>query len=166
MQTVFIVGLGEIGSTIYVVLNQNKNFQPYGTDLDKPKCKNTMPRNHQTHNRKLKPPKFIEIIKTYIQKYQPKLTIINSTVSVGTTVELHKQTGGFITHSPCRGVHKNKDYMLKEFARWTKYVGGATPETDKATVEHFQSAGLRAKALVNCTDSEFANCLRLLIGLG
>src|SRR5450756_1893437 len=45
--------------------------------------------------------KFIKIAKGYIEKYQPKLTIINSTVPVGTTVELHKQTGGLIAHSPC-----------------------------------------------------------------
>jgi UDP-N-acetyl-D-mannosaminuronate dehydrogenase len=171
MQTVFVVGLGEIGGTIYNVLKQNKNFQMYGTDLDKAKMQehnaqeppNPQPKNQTAQIDVLhicipvpNKNKFIEIAKTYIQKYQPKLTIINSTVPVGTTVELHKQTGGLIAHSPCRGVHKNKEYMLKEFARWTKYVGGATPEAGKAAVEHFQLAGLRAKALANCTDSEFA----------
>ncbi len=81
--------------------------------------------------------KFIEIAKSYIEKYQPKLTIVNSTVPIGTTMELYKQCGGLIAHSPCRGVHKNKEYMKKEFSRWAKYVGGATPEAGIAAQEHF-----------------------------
>lgn len=100
--------------------------------------------------------KFIEIAKTYIQKYSPKLTIVNSTVPIGTTIELYKQSGGLIAHSPCRGVHKNKEYMKKEFSRWTKYVGGATVEAGRAAQEHFAQAGLKTKQLDNCTDTEFA----------
>ena len=100
--------------------------------------------------------KFIAITKGYIEKYHPKLTIINSTVPIGTTIELYKQSGGLIAHSPCRGVHKNKEYMIKEFKRWTKYVGGATPEAGKAAQKHFELAGLKTKALANCTDTEFA----------
>jgi hypothetical protein len=100
--------------------------------------------------------KFIDIAKNYIQTYKPKLTIINSTTPIGTTIELYKQVGGQIAHSPCRGVHKNKEYMLKEFARWTKYVGGATSQAGQAAAEHFQETGLKTKQLANCTDTEFA----------
>jgi UDP-N-acetyl-D-mannosaminuronate dehydrogenase len=171
MQKVLVVGLGEIGGTIFSVLEESKKFKMYGIDFDKKKMEEYGAVEPQSQSKKssdneldvlhicIPVPnknKFIEIAKGYIEKYHPKLTIINSTVPVGTTVELHKQTGGLIAHSPCRGVHKNKEYMLKEFARWTKYVGGTTPEAGKAAVEHFQLAGLRAKALVNCTDSEFA----------
>ena len=100
--------------------------------------------------------KFVQIAKSYIEKYQPKLTVINSTVPIGTTMELYNQCGGLVAHSPCRGVHKNKEYMVKEFRRWTKYVGGATPEAGKAAEEHFKLAGLKTKKLANCTDTEFA----------
>jgi prephenate dehydrogenase len=37
MQTILVVGLGEIGGTIYSVLKQNKEFQIFGTDIDKTK---------------------------------------------------------------------------------------------------------------------------------
>ena len=168
MQTILVVGLGEIGGTIFSLLKANKNFQVYGLDLDKnkmqeyntqgPKNLNEVPTIDVLHictpasNKN----KFIEIARFYIERYQPKLTIINSTVPIGTTAELHKQCDGLIAHSPCRGVHKNKEYMLKEFARWPKYVGGATAQAGKAAQEHFLLAGLKAKVLANCTDTEFA----------
>jgi UDP-N-acetyl-D-mannosaminuronate dehydrogenase len=171
MQTVLVVGLGEIGSTIFTVLKESNKFKIYGTDLDKKKVAETGAEELQTKSKKsltiqvdvlqicIPVPdknKFIEIAKGYIQKYNPKLTVINSTVPIGTTIELYKQCGGLIAHSPCRGVHKNKEYMKKEFSRWTKYVGGATQEAGKAAQEHFAIAGLKTKQLTNCSDTEFA----------
>ena len=165
MQTILVVGLGEIGSTVFTVLKQSQKFRLYGIDFDKNKmqeCEVTEPSTVLKIDvlqvcipveNKIK---FVQIAKSYIEKYQPKLIIINSTVPIGTTMELYKQCGGLVAHSPCRGVHKNKEYMVKEFRRWTKYVGGATPEAGKAAEEHFKSAGLKTKQLANCTDTEFA----------
>jgi UDP-N-acetyl-D-mannosaminuronate dehydrogenase len=165
MQTVLVVGLGEIGGTVFSIMKNSGKFQVFGLDMDKAKME---------ENGALEPPvlatidvmhicipvpnknKLIEIAKGYIEKYHPKLTIINSTVPIGTTIELYRQCGGLIAHSPCRGVHKNKEYMIKEFSRWTKYVGGATPEAGEAAKEHFALAGLKTKALPNCSDTEFA----------
>ena len=165
MQIVLVVGLGEIGSTVFTVLKQSQKFRLYGIDFDKKKmqdCKTTEPPNDSNIDvlqvcipaeDKIK---FVQIAKSYIEKYEPKLTVINSTVPIGTTMELYKQCGGLVAHSPCRGVHKNKEYMVKEFRRWTKYVGGATLEAGKAAEEHFKLAGLKTKQLANCTDTEFA----------
>jgi hypothetical protein len=165
VQSVLVVGLGEIGGTVFDVLKESCNFQLYGADVDKEKMKDagaTEPPKDipvdvvdiciPVPNKK----KFLEISKAYIEKYQPKVTIINSTVPIGTTMELYKRCGGLVAHSPCRGVHKNREYMIKEFKRWTKYVGGATPEAGKAAQEHFELAGLKTKQLANCSDTEFA----------
>jgi UDP-N-acetyl-D-mannosaminuronate dehydrogenase len=164
MQTILVVGLGEIGATIFGILKDSKKFKVYGLDLDKKKME---------ENNAQEPPKgkidvlqicipvpkkekFVQILKGYIEKYHPLLTIINSTLPIGTTMAIYRQCGGLIAHSPCRGVHKNKEYMKKEFIRWTKYVGGATPEAGKAAEEHFTLVGLKTKVLDNCTDTEFA----------
>lgn len=165
MQKVFVVGLGEIGGTIFDVLKDSKKFKLYGVDLDKKKMQEynaTEPQSTdkidvlhiciQSPNKS----KFIEIVAEYIKKYLAELTIINSTVPIGTTLDLHKKCGGLIAHSPCRGVHKNKEYMRKEFVRWAKYVGGATPEAGIAAQRHFALAGLRTKMLANCSSTEFA----------
>ncbi len=165
MQIVLVVGLGEIGSTVFTVLKQSKKFRLYGIDFDKKKMQecetNELPNDSKIDVLQVCIPvenksKFIQITKSYVEKYQPKLTVINSTVPIGTTMELHKQCGGLVAHSPCRGVHKNKEYMVKEFRRWTKYVGGATHEAGNAAEEHFKLAGLKTKQLSNCTDTEFA----------
>ena len=37
MQTVLVVGLGEIGSTVLGILKENNKFKVYGLDLDKKK---------------------------------------------------------------------------------------------------------------------------------
>jgi UDP-N-acetyl-D-mannosaminuronate dehydrogenase len=165
MQSVLVVGLGEIGGTVFDILKESGNFQLYGVDLDKAKMKEAgatePPKGISVDVIDICIPvptkkKFLEISQDYIEKYCPKLTIINSTVPIGTTVELYKLCGGLIAHSPCRGVHKNREYMKKEFKRWTKYVGGATSEAGKAAQEHFELAGLKTKQLANCTDTEFA----------
>jgi len=173
MQNAVAVGLGEIGGTIFSILKESKKFKVYGVDLDRKimeeydtvdpisqlaesgKCKCEIDVMHiciPVPNKN----KFAEIATALIQKYKPKLTIINSTVPIGTTVELHKQCDGLIAHSPCRGVHKNKEYMEKEFHRWTEYVGGATPDAGVEAQEHFAAAGLKTKMLSNCTEKEFA----------
>ena len=167
MQSVLVVGLGEIGGTVFTVLNDSGKFQVYGVDVDKKKMEECSAAEPPSKNKNgldvlhmcIPAPdknKFIQISKGYIEKYSPKLTIINSTVPIGTTIELYKRCGGLIAHSPCRGVHKNKEYMKKEFQRWTKYVGGATPEAGRAAQEHFELAGLKTKQLANCSDTEFA----------
>ncbi len=165
MQNVLVVGLGEIGSTVYSVLKESGKFKLYGVDIEKKKMEECEaqepPIEGQVDVLQICIPvteqkKFLQIAKTFIEKYQPTLTIINSTVPIGTTLELYKQCGGLIAHSPCRGVHKNKEYMVKEFKRWAKFVGGATPRAGKAAAEHFALAGLKTKVLANCSDTEFA----------
>ena len=167
METVLVVGLGEIGETLFALLEDSQKFKVYGFDVDRKKMEESGASTPiQSESDKLDvlhicipvpdKDKFLDIAKNYIEKYRPKLTIINSTVPIGTTMELFKKCGGSIAHSPCRGVHKNREYMKKEFSRWTKYVGGATPEAGIAAQEHFTLAGLKSKQLANCTDTEFA----------
>jgi UDP-N-acetyl-D-mannosaminuronate dehydrogenase len=169
MQNILVVGLGEIGGTIFSVLRETQKFKVYGFDFDKKKMREYHAEGPQQQSAKKElidvmhiclpvtdKYKFIEIAKSYIHEYQPKLTIINSTVPVGTTIELYKQCGCLIAHSPCRGVHKNKEYMKHEFKRWTKYVGGATPKAGLEAQKHFSLAGLKTKTLPSCNDTEFA----------
>ena len=181
MKNVLVIGLGEIGYTVFSILKDSQKFQMYGVDLDKTKMqeyktedplrKSAFPNPEETSENRTKAvcidimhicipvpskSKFLEIALSLIKKYKPKLTIINSTVPIGTTIELYRQCGCLIAHSPCRGVHKNKEYMKQEFKRWTKYVGGATPEAGSEAQKHFKLAGLKTKMLPNCTDTEFA----------
>ena len=97
-ETVLIIGLGEIGHTLFALLSEAKeNFAVYGLDLDESKMdalnqsKDKIPTKVDTLHVCLpcgSPEKFAEIVKGYVEQYKPKLTIINSTVPPGTTLKV------------------------------------------------------------------------------
>ena len=181
MQNVLVVGLGEIGGTVFSILRSSDKFNMYGIDLDETKMQEYDANEPLANEKdefsgelgkkyaKIVPidvmhicipvsskSKFLDTASSLIVKYQPKLIIINSTVPIGTTMDLQKRCDCLVAHSPCRGVHKNREYMIQEFRRWTKYVGGATPEAGSEAQSHFREAGLKTKMLSSCNDTEFA----------
>jgi UDP-N-acetyl-D-mannosaminuronate dehydrogenase len=94
----------------------------------------------------------------YVERFKPKLVIIDSTVSPGTTMEVYKRCRGccLVVHSPVRGVHKSLEHMKWELKRWTKYVGGVNEESAETAKEHFERLGLKTKVLRGCLETELA----------
>lgn len=93
--------------------------------------------------------KFIEITKNYIEKFQPKLTIVHSTVPVGTT----RKIGGKIIHSPVNGRHPRLEEGIKTF---TKFVGGLDGESIYSALEFLRKAGIKTSALSSPEATEMA----------
>jgi UDP-glucose 6-dehydrogenase len=89
----------------------------------------------------------------YIEKYKPELTIINSTVAVGTTRMIADRTGTAVVNSPVRGKHIR---MREELCKYVKFVGSNDSAAAQHAVEHFESVGMRAKALSTSEASELA----------
>jgi UDP-N-acetyl-D-mannosaminuronate dehydrogenase len=75
----------------------------------------------------------------YIDAVRPRLTVINSTVAVGTTREVYRRTGAPIAHSPVRGKHTR---MLEELLRYDKFIGGIDERAGELAAEHFRSLGM------------------------
>ena len=69
--------------------------------------------------------KFVNIVSHYILDLEPKLTIIHSTITPGTTLKVLSKLEGkhLVVHSPVRGIHPNLYEGLKTF---TKFIGAAT----------------------------------------
>jgi UDP-N-acetyl-D-mannosaminuronate dehydrogenase len=165
-ETVLIVGLGEIGHTLFALYTETKeNFLVYGLDLDQEKmrllnqCKDKVPTRVDTLQVCLpcsNPEKFADIIKGYVEQYTPKLTIINSTVPPGTTLKTAASCKCLVAHSPARGVHISAEHMVWEMKRWTKYVGGTDAAASKAAKAHFEKMGLKVKVLKSCRETELA----------
>jgi len=63
---------------------------------------------------------FIEQVNGYIEEFEPKLTIIHSTVAVGTT----RKIKGAVVHSFVRGAHPYMTDMIKQ----TKHIGAVNPK--------------------------------------
>jgi UDP-N-acetyl-D-mannosaminuronate dehydrogenase len=165
-ETVLIIGLGEIGHTLFALLTeQKKNFDVYGLDLDQTKMREL------SQNRKNVPQQidslhiclpcsnkknFTHITVGYVAEFKPKLTIINSTVPPGTTLQIAEKCKCLVAHSPSRGVHKSAEHMKWEMKRWTKYVGGANADAAAAACAHFEKLGLKVKILKSSTETELA----------
>jgi len=59
---------------------------------------------------------FVDIVNNYVDKFKPELTVIHSTVPIGTT----KKIKGLVVNSPVRGKHPQITECLKKYI---KYVG-------------------------------------------
>lgn len=162
-EKILVIGLGEVGTAIFDLLQESGKFQVYGLDLDKTKMKATkqkalptstdiihvcLPCKDQT--------KFAEIVANYARRFKPKLLIIESTVPPGTTMNVSNHCACLVAHSPLRGVHKSSEHMKWELKRWKKYVGGATSEAAKVADRHYRKLGLKTKILHSCRETELA----------
>jgi len=100
--------------------------------------------------------KFVNTVADYAERFKPNLTIINSTVLPGTTLQVHERCNCLVAHSPVRGVHESLEHMKWELKRWTKYVGGANLEAAETAQKHFEKLGLKTKILKSCLETELA----------
>lgn len=75
---------------------------------------------------------FSDWVTGYVKKYNPKLTLIHSSVAIGTTEKLGR---GFV-HTPERGRHPNLQFEMRAF---TKFVGGDRLEDVAAGQKFFDA---------------------------
>ncbi|MGQ9506357.1 MAG: GDP-mannose dehydrogenase [Candidatus Bathycorpusculaceae bacterium] len=159
-----VVGLGDVGRSLFELIKESESFVVYGFDVDKTKMKeleqkrlpNTVDIVHiciPYFNKN----EFVKAVTSYAKQLKPKLLIIDSTVPPKTTLEVYKRLSKcLVAHSPVRGVHKSVEHMKWELKRWTKYVGGATKEAAEAAQKHFEKLGLKTKILKSCLETELA----------
>ena len=164
-ETVLVMGLGEIGRTLFELLKEKDSFAVYGLDLDETKMRaagqdrSKLPNEVDTMHVCLpckNQDNFVDTVASYAKKFKPKLLIINSTVPPGTTKKVQQNCQCLVAHSPARGVHKSSKHMKWEMKRWTKYVGGADAKASEAARKHFEKMGLKVKTLKSCAETELA----------
>jgi UDP-N-acetyl-D-mannosaminuronate dehydrogenase len=160
---ILVVGLGEVGYPLFEVLKESKKFEVYGLDLD-----NKIMQDIQQESQLEKidilhicypcsaQENFAKTTLEYMKRFKPKLTIINSTVSPGTTNKIYTLSKGHIVHSPIRGMHKNRDVMKRYLLFLTKYIGGVDKKSAELAREHFENAGLKTKVLKSPLETELA----------
>lgn len=147
---VVVVGLGEVGRPLLTLLSRIHHTT--GVDITPPVGK-IEPATvlHVCYPFQISD--FVGETARYIDLYRPKLTIINSTVAVGTTRMIADQTGAAVVNSPVRGKHAR---MLEELCKYTKFIGAIDAETGRQAAEHFQSVGLKTRILSSPEASELA----------
>jgi len=160
---VLVIGLGQVGSALFELVKESRTFKVYGVDVDKKKMQefnqNQLPKTVDVMHvciRCLEQDSFVATTVRYMKQFNPKLTIINSTVPPRTTEKIGKQSEGYLAHSPIRGMHKNAETMKQYLIRLTKYIGGVDSESAELAQKHFEELGLKTKTLSSSMATELA----------
>lgn len=89
---------------------------------------------------------FVGVTTAYIDKYRPELTIINSTLGVGTTRKVQECVSTPVVYSPVRGKHAK---MTQDMMRYCKFVAGFDEPSTQHAVNHFNKAGFKVEKFRN-----------------
>src|SRR5712692_9722853 len=155
---ILVVGLGHVGKPIYELF-RGKDYDVAGIDLEVSKGKVTPPIDF-LHICFGYSDSFENETLGYIQEYNPKITVIESTVPVGTTRKIYEKTGGPVFHSPIKG--NEKDGMMWGLLNYSKFIG--SPDTSLGSKaeelqEHFKSAEVKAILAGDSNSTELAKLL-------
>jgi len=137
---IVVVGLGEVGKPLFQVISEHT--EAVGVDIQPVDFEGDCAVMHICFPFQI--PDFVGKCAEYIQKYQPKLTIINSTVCPGTTRDVYNLAHTPIAYSPVRGKHIK---MKQELVHYVKFVGGIDADSGQKAAAHFESVGMKTKVL-------------------
>lgn len=150
-ERIVVVGLGEVGQPLLELLS--RRFDVVGIDVASDTADDEAPVAVMHICFPFEIADFVGETVRYIKRFAPRLTIIDSTVGVGTTRAIHERTDAPIVHSPIRGKHAR---MSDELLRYTKYVGGLDHSSAREAAAHLESAGLTTKILASPEATELA----------
>lgn len=149
-QRVVVVGLGEVGKPLLQIVSEHHDV--IGVDITPPTERfEEVDVLHICYPFQIKD--FVGETARYIELFKPKVTIINSTVAIGTTRAVAERTGAVVVNSPVRGKHAR---MVEEMRSYAKFVGGLDLASAQDAAEHFESAGLKTRILSSPEATELA----------
>lgn len=147
---VMVVGLGEIGKPLLEVLS--RCYKTIGVDIAPPaEPPGEIDVMHICYPFKIND--FIGQTARYIKQYNPNITVIHSTVAVGTTRTVGMRTGATVVNSPVRGKHIR---MAADLLHYDKFVGGVDAVAAESAARHFELAGMKTRVLSSPEATELA----------
>ncbi len=135
-EIVIVVGLGEVGKPLLRILE--RSYDCAGIDIQPVRVNRPGSVLHICYPFQIED--FVGTTVTYIDNFKPKLTIINSTVGVGTTRKIQLRVDTPVVYSPVRGKHAR---MEKDMLRYRKFVVGVSPQATQLANQHFAGAGFK-----------------------
>lgn len=148
-QKVVVVGLGEVGRPLFELASQFHDT--VGVDVSPVDPVAEVDVMHVCFPFQIRD--FVGETARYIDLYEPTLTVINSTVAIGTTRAIAERVRGNVVNSPIRGKHAR---MLQEIGHYTKFIGALDPTVARQAAEHFSSLGMKTKVLPSPEATELA----------
>lgn len=124
-----ILGMGEIGKSLYNIFNVQ--YKTYTKDKGNSLSGESIGNIDIIHICFPYSYKFISQVKVYQEQFNPKYTIIHSTVPIGTSRKLKA------IHSPVVGMHPD---LTKSLTTFTKFLGG---ENASEVANYFRRVGIK-----------------------
>ena len=146
---IVVAGLGEIGKPLLELAS--KNHDAVGVDISPAPRIEAVEILHVCYPFQIND--FVGETARYIDYFKPSLTIINSTVAVGTTRAIAERTSTSVVSSPVRGKHAR---MIEELRMYTKFIGAMDRRAGELAADHFSSIGLKTKLLSSPEATELA----------
>lgn len=137
---VVVVGLGEVGKPLLDLVSEY--YDAVGVDISPVQGVGKVDVLHICYPFEIGD--FVGETARYIERFQPAVTIINSTVGIGTTRAVAERTGTAVVNSPVRGKHAR---MLEELRSYTKYLGPVREADGQLAAKHFEGMGVRTRIL-------------------
>jgi UDP-N-acetyl-D-mannosaminuronate dehydrogenase len=134
-----ILGMGEVGSTIYSLLEE-KDIHVQGYDKDETKCRMADDAINPDFMHVCIPytDGFVTSVSEAISRHQPRAIIVHSTVKVGTTAIVSRLVEGKIPvfYSPVRGVHER---FLKDIKDYGKFISPLHAQYEERLLDRFDN---------------------------
>ncbi len=133
---VIVAGLGEVGGPLLKILS--RTYRCTGVDMAPVEINEPCSVLHACYPFNI--PDFVGTTVAYIKKYRPELTIVNSTLRVGTVRQIQDRVDTPVVYSPVRGKHAK---MVEDMMHYQKFVAGFTPASSEQAAQHLAKAGFR-----------------------
>jgi len=142
-----IIGRGEVGQALFEVI------KPYHATYIRDVGECDLPDIEVMHICFPDSDEFIAEVKRYQKKYKPDLTIIHSSITIGTT----EQIGGHIVYSPIRGRHRPK--LSVELKFFPKFIASANEKDSDIASKYFKECGWEVFSTKDVEGTELSKML-------
>lgn len=161
-EIVVVVGLGEVGKPLLRILQ--RNYDCAGIDIEPVQLDRPCSVLHICYPFQIKD--FVGTTVAYIDQVRPRLTVINSTVAVGTTRQVQERVDSLVAYSPVRGKHAK---MEEDMLHYQKFVAGVNLHATQLASNHFSGAGFKVATFPTLEAGELSKLLEttwlgLLVG--
>lgn len=147
-----VVGLGEVGAPLFQLMERSGK-RVAGIDVESvfyPE-RGSVDVMHICFPYQV--PDFVGEAARYIDLMAPRLTVVNSTVPVGTTRAIQECAASPVAYSPVRGKHAA---MLDQLGKYVKFIGADDATGARQAAEHFNSLGMRTTIVDSPETAELA----------
>src|SRR6516165_3837243 len=146
---IIVAGLGEVGKPLFELIS--RHHDTIGMDVAPVHVAGDVDILHVCYPYQIKD--FIGETVRYVDRFKPAITVINSTVAIGTSRAVAERTGAKVVNSPVRGKHAR---MFEDLRMYTKFIGALDTASADLASKHFESVGLTTKVLSSPEATELA----------